>query len=391
MLRQKTGYSYRYGLLLMILVVCKPVWAQLRDLEVHGFISQGYLDSSEHDYWAPTQDGTFEFSEVGLNISKSLRDDLRLGMQFFARDLGDIGNHEVVIDWALGDYRPRDELGIRVGRIKQPIGLYNQERDVDFLRSTIWVPQSVYPDGNRDIVLAYDGFSIYGHLPGDLDYELYTGSLNMDEESPGTESLLMSLAGFLPYVDPSLKSDKLFGGFLKWNTPLDGLSLGGTFYELDMSGSLTLFDGTPVLIDLDGISLVVWSLDYQAENWSFTGEWSAYSVQDNVLSEPAGWYVQATYRINDRVELNAGYNEFFGNKNDKDGELIALLGVPNHLAWQKDTGIGARIDLGTSWTVKLEWHEIDGIGLIAAFDIPNLDNLLEPDWNYFGAKATFHF
>ena len=63
--------------------------AQLDDLEIHGFASTGYLKSTANNFLVLSEEGSFEFNEAGLNVSTSLTDDIRVGMQLFAKDLGD--------------------------------------------------------------------------------------------------------------------------------------------------------------------------------------------------------------------------------------------------------------------------------------------------------------
>ena len=43
-------------------------------INIHGFISQGYLKSSDNNYQGNTEDGTFEFNEIGLTFSTELTD-----------------------------------------------------------------------------------------------------------------------------------------------------------------------------------------------------------------------------------------------------------------------------------------------------------------------------
>ncbi|MDJ0835382.1 MAG: hypothetical protein QNK37_02635 [Acidobacteriota bacterium] len=376
----------------VLLLAWLPAWGQSRELEVHGFVSQGYLDSSEHDFWAPTRGGTFEFSEIGLNLSKKFRDDLRVGIQFFARDLGDLGNHEVEIDWALGEYRPRDEFGIRIGKIKQPHGLYNQERDVDLLRSQIFLPQSVYPEGTRELVLAFQGLSIFGTLAGVLEYEFYTGSRDLDEENPGLTTTLLVLNQFRPYLNPSMTNDSLYGGALRWETPLEGMRLGVSWHEQDISASVVQLNGIPQNFDLEGLSQIVLSMEYETGSWMVNGEWTENFVADDSLpGEPAGWYVGGSYRINNRFEVNANHNEFYGFKDDKDGSAFEPLGLPGYLVFQKDTSLGVRVDFNDSWLLKVQYNQVEGLGLISAYDLLNRDNTGEPDWHYVGVKATYHF
>lgn len=74
-------------------------------LEVHAFVSQGFLVTSDNNYLAKSSSGSFELTEVGINFTKPLADDLRVGIQLFARDLGPIGNYDAQLDWFYIDYR----------------------------------------------------------------------------------------------------------------------------------------------------------------------------------------------------------------------------------------------------------------------------------------------
>ena len=80
-------------------------------LEIHGFASQGFIISSGSNYLADSRRrGSFEMSEAGLNITSEPVDQLRIGMQLFARDLGPIGDYRVRLDWFYVDYRVREEV-----------------------------------------------------------------------------------------------------------------------------------------------------------------------------------------------------------------------------------------------------------------------------------------
>jgi len=58
---------------------------QLPSLQIHGFVSQGFLLTSANDYLADSSRGSFEFSEVGLNVTLPATDRLTLGLQVFSR------------------------------------------------------------------------------------------------------------------------------------------------------------------------------------------------------------------------------------------------------------------------------------------------------------------
>ena len=114
-----------------LLLFCTSLYAgEVGEIDIHGFISQGYLKSSENNFLAESKDGTFQFNEMGINFATWMTSDLSLGVQFFASDIGDFGNDEITIDWAYADYRFKPYLGIRAGKIKLPSYLYNETRDI---------------------------------------------------------------------------------------------------------------------------------------------------------------------------------------------------------------------------------------------------------------------
>ena len=64
--------------------------AELGGVDIHGFISQGFIMSDTYNYLTHnSKEGSFDYNEVGINFSKEMTDKLRLGIQLFARDLGD--------------------------------------------------------------------------------------------------------------------------------------------------------------------------------------------------------------------------------------------------------------------------------------------------------------
>ena len=71
---------------------------EMGPIDVHGFISQGYLQSTANNYLAKSEKGSFEYNEAGINFSTNVSDKLRLGLQLMARDMGDSGNNEVQLD-----------------------------------------------------------------------------------------------------------------------------------------------------------------------------------------------------------------------------------------------------------------------------------------------------
>src|SRR6266850_2792982 len=194
---------------------------ELGQLQVHGFISQGFLYTTDNNYLANSSRGSFEFTELGLNFTMQPLDRLTLGLQIFSHDLGPIGDYRATLDWYSVDYHWQDWLGIRAGRVKLPFGLYNDSSDVDSARTAILLPQSIYPAQNRDFLLAQTGVELYGYAglgrAGGLDYRLYAGTIFLDvRPQPGSTFTVRDLN--VPYVA---------GGRVLW-LPFEGLRVGGS-------------------------------------------------------------------------------------------------------------------------------------------------------------------
>src|ERR1035437_303325 len=155
-------------------------------VEIHGFVSQGFIKTSKENNFPVSNSGqgSFNFNDFGINFSKEITPDLHVGMQLSAFDRGNYGRDKITIDWAYGDYRYRDWLGFRAGKVKIPLGLYNEARDNDALRTFIFLPQQAYYDYERDSLVAILGGAVYGSVPlgeaGTLNYQVEVGALQTE-------------------------------------------------------------------------------------------------------------------------------------------------------------------------------------------------------------------
>lgn len=381
----------------------------LMDLRLHGFISQGYLKSNHNNYLARTADGTFEFNEFGLNVQSQVSDRLRIGAQIFSRDLGEVGNHNVVLDWAYGDYHFSDALGIRLGKMKMPYGFHNQGRDVDLLRPTILLPLSTYAEDMRAIIGSYMGANIYGTFRagafGRFEYDIGYGTFNVEGDSPFIRSLYQTVSGSLPgnpdIYERTTHTPFLFGGFLRWNTPVRGLRLGVNFgwATIDYEGYADIpgVGETRVEFDHEYHSNMIYSAEYTLGNLILTGEYHIMKTDYNITVlgqtssleiDPYGYYGQISYRFTDWLELSTYYSVFYKNRNDKEGLSYIARGLPDYYAWQKDLCFSARFDITFNWLFKLEVHRMNGAAFLHTFENPDG---IEEDFTLFAVKTTFNF
>ena len=405
---------------IFILAYAAPAYsAEMLGIDIHGFLSQGYLHTSDNNYLADTEDGTFEFNEFGINFSKDLTDKLRVGIQLFSKDLGPYGNNDVEIDWAYGDYRWKDWLGFRGGKLKAPHGFYNETRDVDMLRSSIFLPQSVYPEVCREAYLNLIGGGVYGDidmgLVGGLSYQAMIGTQNIDANEHLAQTLKGVTWGGTEVQNQSVDVESKYAIGLTWDTPLDGLRFGGTYQKMDMS-MVSDFDFTATIPaygagtwydDVTSDTYVV-SAEYTWNNLLLAGEytWAKREVEYETAAGPVhevhrpdGWYVGASYRFTDWFELGGYYSEYYAEKKDRDGEdMNPNNGLPwfdpSHRAYLKDICLTVRFDVNEYMVIKLEAHQMDGSNQLSGFENPiptDGSDQFEDDWQLYAAKVTFSF
>ncbi len=136
-----------------------------RTVQFHGFLSQGLIYTNTNNWLTMnTSQGSAAFTDMGLNASTQATEKFRIGAQVYDRNLGQLGQYHPSLDWAVADYRFRPWFGIRAGKVKTTIGLYNDTQDLDFIHTFALLPQSVYPTDLRDATIVHVGGDIYGTL-----------------------------------------------------------------------------------------------------------------------------------------------------------------------------------------------------------------------------------
>lgn len=424
-------------------VLCMNMFAaaQSTDLYISGFASQGFLITSGNRFLVDKSlEGSFELNETGIAIQANPNDRLRVGIQMLARDVGEEGNNVVMLDWAMGDYHWRDYLGIRAGKIKLPLGFYNQGRDIDMLRTSILLPQSVYYERQRDFVLAHEGLSVYGNVPlhakGYLDYEVYCGTLNVPDVTHGFWGSIFQAGGagsavdlapqfaakyganpantsvvFLGSEEESVQFPVVYGGALTWFPPIQGLRVGTTWLigEFDMSAkwnyAVSLVDSAGDRREfttqadfnnefhLDQID--AFSAEYAVDRLTIAAEYNS-SVLDQgfgFTSREEGYYGSVSYRVCDRVTVGSYYSLYYTRADDHKGKYTEEIGAPDYIAWEKDLVFSTRVDLSPNWLVKAEYHYLDGVALHDEVQIREdlANNHLKRYWNALMLKTTVHF
>ncbi|HEY4241320.1 MAG TPA: hypothetical protein VGM88_15975 [Kofleriaceae bacterium] len=341
-------------------------------VQIHAFVSQGGLLSTHNNIFADTTDGSFEFFEAGLNLSKQLTPDLTVTMQLFARDLGPIGDYKPKFDFAYFDYHWRDWLGLRAGRIKLPYGLYNDVADIDAARATILLPQALYPLVDRDFLLAQTGFELYGFHDfdsgGALQYRAYGGTIY--DSSVTTPGLT------IPYIA---------GARVVWETPLTGLRVAANVNRLKVK-----LDEDALHADAEA-TIPIGSIEYEVGDLTLSGEYSRWytrvhsndaAVVPDLTTTSERGYLQAAYHVTPWFEPAAYYALLYPDISHRDGRD----------GRNADAAVSVRFDMNRFWIVKFEAHYERGTaGLDPTLNDGTPTGQLAETWLLFAAKTTVYF
>jgi hypothetical protein len=351
-----------------------------RTVQVHGYVSQGFVYTN-HNNWLTmdTTDGSGAMTDMALNASSQITDKFRVGAQVFDRNLGQLGQYHPSLDWAFADYRFKPWFGIRGGKVKTTLGLYNDTQDQDFLRVFALLPQSIYPSDLRDTTIAHVGGDIYGavalkHRLGELFYTAYAG--HSTDSAYGGDTYLASKYGVSYKDGGALK----YGGDLRWNTPLRGLLIGASRLNQNTTANATSVNplnpqGGPV--SYKTVSKADWTNQFYGEfaagKLKIDSEYRRF-VHDNLaffgeletIADVRAWYVSGTYRVMKRLAVGSYYSRY---------AITSVSGGPLAVAApnQTDTSlpqnhvydkvISARVDLNRFWNVKAEGHFMNGYGV----------------------------
>jgi len=279
-------------------------------LQIHGFLTQAYVQTTDNQFFGDSEDGSFDFRELGVNASYRFNLNLMASAQLLSRTAGEMYDGSLALDYAQMDYQffmnEENRIGLILGRYKNPFGLFNDTRDVAATRPGIFMPQAIYWDRVRNMVLSNDGLQIYSEHDAGLhrfNLQLIAGKTPIDENVEQT------------YLDPALDA----------SMQQDGLTTGGRLlYEWDggrvrlaLSNAMLTLDSETNSLPDGRISIDYWVFSAQYNNgpWRLTAEYMQEPLDyqgfggflDTADTTVDGYYLQGDYRVHKDWELMLRY------------------------------------------------------------------------------------
>ncbi len=394
---RRSGWN---SLLLAGLLAASPVWAdELAGPRYHiqGFAAQGLIGSTNNRFFGDSKDGvSTAFTEAGLHGTWQTLDALRLSGQVLYRRAGESDKEGLRLDYAQADWQflqtETTQLGLKFGKVKLPYGLYNETRDVPFTRPGILLPQSVYVDNSRDLLLAAPGAFLHGasvQQYGATDFLL--GWVRPEFDSPSVDY------SFLGAPRPGkLKGKGAIGARLRWDIPTD-TTLMVTY--ANATGDYT--PGNTDVLRAGSIHFrnLLFSAQQRLDTVTLTAEYGEPRfdtagfgpfLPDSHRVIQAG-YLQGEWRFLPAWELMLRHDIFYRDKHDKSGrQFAAATGLPAHSMFARDTTLGLRWDATPNLMLRAEFHHVDGTGWLPGPDNPNFFSR-EQRWNMWLLQAAYRF
>jgi hypothetical protein len=385
----------------------------------NGFASQAFVHTSDNRFFGDSDNGSVDFTEIGLNGSYLLSPRLRLAGQVLSRRAGDLYSGSPQIDYALLDATlfssAQSTFGMYLGRIKNPIGLYNETRDVAHTREGIFLPQTIYFDKVRNLTVSSDGLHLYGRLYRDSGTWSLQGGIGYPIVDKNFEYAYMGQDW-----DGKIRSNDLaaFGRLLyehnggRWIYAFTGASVRTDFRA---GGADTVaFPVGPGLssgnIDID---YSVFSAQFNGEKWQFTTEVAFQAARYRNISaafeaqdfNSIGYYSQLSYNFTPRWQGFVRYEEFQLNHDDwnasnrarqnlEESAFLANFGIdrspiPAHAYYSKIWAFGGHWDVTPQWRVRAEYQIVEGTATLS----PRENDMSQTDkhWNLFALSLSYHF
>lgn len=335
-------------------------------IELHGYAHQAFLvnNSWANKYLGADPHGSFELNALALLFSFKTTDDLTIWAQMNADN-----QSKMRLDWAYADYRVNDWLRIRGGQIKTPLGLLNETRDIKYLHLATLEPL-LYQEAAEVMFEAFRGASLQ------LEHEALGGAIKLD--------LFGGTPVFFETREESERHYGLYGARLMYETPIDGLSIGGTYLRENEKFEEDIIDNTGTVIGEQTVKgkkeIYGGSLELKRSGLELNSEYFRFSEPER---RGYGYYAEVGYTIAEKWVPFVRYDYITCNLDKKSD--------PMHYQEAFSFGLGYKFNRFAS--LKVEDHIINGYSL-PAFEYREehgTDLVGDKHWNMFAVSLNLMF
>lgn len=296
----------------------------LSKLSVHGYLSQAYAVSDDHEVLGiPTGGGTADYRDVALQLRYDADRKNAAVVQFRHASFGNSPrpHDDVELDWAFYQHDVSDRLSLKAGRIPLPLGIFNEAGGPaggsPFFRPPVELYERRYSSKTVDGALA--SFSLAGPAGWSFDVDGYGGRWRVD-------------SGKTEYAD----ARDAWGGQFWANTPWTGVRLGAGAYRCEVD--------PPTGQNADYLMLHA-SVEADLDRWRLASEFIRGNLDTN--GRYRAWYAQAGYQFTPRLSV---YARGAVARIDMQGDTTAAYDL------SQDLGLAVNVAVHRHVLLKLEGH-----------------------------------
>ncbi|HEY0143841.1 MAG TPA: hypothetical protein VGF48_23340 [Thermoanaerobaculia bacterium] len=304
-----------------------PEW--LSKLSIHGYISQAYAVSEDHQILGIPTDGTTDYRDLALQVRYDQDRKNAFVLQLRQERLGDSPRErdDVELDWVFYQRNVSDRLTLKAGRIPLPLGIFNEAggpaTTSPFFRPPSEFYERRYTSKTLEGVLGSVSLDARGGWSFDVDG--YFGQWKVDYAEGGEQSTARNA----------------WGGQVWANTPLQGVRAGAGVYRCDVEppdGATAdyLMLHASVEADLDRLRL---ASEYLSGNLD---QWGRYRA----------WYAQAGFEVTRRVSVHVRGAVAHLTRPDYGYDTTTTI--------SEDLGLSINYAVHPTITFKLEGHTNQG-------------------------------
>lgn len=327
-----------------IVLLASPLAAEefsLSNVSLNGYGNWYYARTSENLYLGGNPDGSYQSANAHLSLAAKVNDKLRIVTQVGWTD-SEAGS-ESDFDYAFAEWVFSDRLSLRLGKAKMPFGIYSEVPFVGTLRPFLVLPQAAYgPIGF--LGENYKGVALSGRFGNGFEaqWDLYGGGTELKEDIVSEDFLLGTPAEPGEEIETEVTRD-VIGGRLVVETPLQGLSVGGSV----LTGREVVEDGTRRR------NVFGAQAEYTKDALTVRSEYMREKVKDDLDS--SGSYLEVSYRLTDHWQAAAEAGRlrisFFG---------VDPRGLEENLTQHDELAVGLNYWFESGLVVKVNYFWVDG-------------------------------
>lgn len=341
---------------------------EAQELTWHGFASQGIVQSNNSEFITNNDSVTAQLTELGVNTRLQLSSKVGVVGQAVYLNGGNRFEEGGRLDYLFIDWKLPELWGwnssLNIGRFKNRHWLYSSTRDVPQTRPMAVLPQSVYSDSLRDVIIGSDGVDLRV-----FKYNNYgTWEVNWSYgSSPISQATTRALVA--PDARGDAEQDFVHQASVFWQPDLLNWRVGFSYLDSDFR-----YDPAPDERYVQGSSSIqryMFSLSYFSSKWEINSEiFREKQVNNGGLFDgftsdrtAEGGYIHARYIVNPTTSLIAGVDTFDRDRSDRNGRRFEQLTMglqPAFSGYMDSFMFGGRWDFDSNWRIQGEHQWVRG-------------------------------